>query len=142
MLAIAAASGGFASSCHLLKIVAVVSLGEGNTPLYDAPRSRRLLRARLQLKLKHQGNNPTGSFKDTGMTVAVTQARELRHASRRVRQHRKHRGESGSVRGARAISRVRSSCLKDRSAMRSSPRRSTTARRCWRSRETSTFACA
>jgi threonine synthase len=30
-----------------------------------------------QLKLKHQGCNPTGSFKDTGMTVAVTQARKL-----------------------------------------------------------------
>jgi threonine synthase len=30
-----------------------------------------------QLKLKHQGCNPTGSFKDTGMTVAVTQARQL-----------------------------------------------------------------
>jgi threonine synthase len=54
----------------------VVSLGEGNTPLYDAPRSADYCRLH-QLKLKHQGNNPTGSFKDTGMTVAVTQAREL-----------------------------------------------------------------
>jgi threonine synthase len=54
----------------------VVSLGEGNTPLYDAPRSARYCRLR-QLKLKHQGCNPTGSFKDTGMTTAVTQARKL-----------------------------------------------------------------
>jgi threonine synthase len=54
----------------------VVSLGEGNTPLYDAPRSADYCRL-PQLKLKHQGNNPTGSFKDTGMTVAVTQARKL-----------------------------------------------------------------
>ena len=54
----------------------VVSLGEGNTPLYDAPRSADYCRL-SHLKLKHQGCNPTGSFKDTGMTVAVTQARKL-----------------------------------------------------------------
>ena len=54
----------------------VVSLGEGNTPLYDAPRSADYCRL-PELKLKHQGCNPTGSFKDTGMTVAVTQARKL-----------------------------------------------------------------
>jgi len=56
--------------------VDVVSLGEGNTPLYDAPRSADYCDV-PSLKLKHQGNNPTGSFKDTGMTVAVTQARRL-----------------------------------------------------------------
>jgi threonine synthase len=54
----------------------VVSLGEGNTPLYEAPRSADYCRL-SHLKLKHQGCNPTGSFKDTGMTVAVTQARNL-----------------------------------------------------------------
>lgn len=53
--------------------VSVVTLFEGNTPLYDAPRSAKY--AGLDaLRLKHQGCNPTGSFKDTGMTVAVTQA--------------------------------------------------------------------
>jgi threonine synthase len=56
--------------------VEIVSLGEGNTPLYDAPRSADYCHL-PQLKLKHQGCNPTGSFKDTGMTVAVTQARRL-----------------------------------------------------------------
>lgn len=56
--------------------VEIVSLGEGNTPLYDAPRSADYCRL-PHLKLKHQGCNPTGSFKDTGMTVAVTQARRL-----------------------------------------------------------------
>src|SRR2546423_13886971 len=55
---------------------AVVSLQEGNTPLYDAPRSAGYCRL-PQLRLKHQGCNPTGSFKDTGMTVAITQARKL-----------------------------------------------------------------
>jgi threonine synthase len=54
----------------------VVSLGEGNTPLYDAPRSADYCRV-PQVRLKHQGCNPTGSFKDTGMTVAVTQAHKL-----------------------------------------------------------------
>ena len=56
--------------------VEIVSLGEGNTPLYDAPRSAAYCHL-PQLKLKHQGCNPTGSFKDTGMTVAVTQAGQL-----------------------------------------------------------------
>lgn len=51
----------------------VVSLAEGNTPLYSAPRAASYCRLD-SLKLKHQGANPTGSFKDTGMTTAVTQA--------------------------------------------------------------------
>jgi len=53
--------------------VDVVSLQEGNTPLYDAPKSASYCEIDA-LRLKHQGTNPTGSFKDTGMTVAVTQA--------------------------------------------------------------------
>ena len=51
----------------------IVTLFEGNTPLYDAPRSARYA-GLTSLRLKHQGCNPTGSFKDTGMTAAVTQA--------------------------------------------------------------------
>ena len=49
-----------------------VSLGEGSTPLLHAPR----LSARLgiELWLKWEGANPTGSFKDRGMCVAVSQA--------------------------------------------------------------------
>lgn len=53
-----------------------VSLQEGNTPLYDAPESAKYC-GLDSLQLKHQGLNPTGSFKDTGMTVAITQARLL-----------------------------------------------------------------
>jgi threonine synthase len=51
-----------------------VSLGEGNTPLLHAPR----LSARfgVELWLKWEGANPTGSFKDRGMSVAVTRAVE------------------------------------------------------------------
>ena len=51
----------------------VVTLFEGNTPLYHAPRSANYCGLQ-DLRLKHQGCNPTGSFKDTGMTAAVTQA--------------------------------------------------------------------
>jgi len=53
--------------------VGLVTLEEGNTPLYEAPRSAAYC-GLDSLRLKHQGANPTGSFKDTGMTTAVTQA--------------------------------------------------------------------
>ena len=53
--------------------VDVVTLGEGFTPLLAAPRlSERL---GVELWLKWEGANPTGSFKDRGMTVAVSRAR-------------------------------------------------------------------
>jgi len=52
----------------------VVTLREGNTPLYELPRCARAL-GMPRLLAKHQGMNPTGSFKDTGMTVAATFAR-------------------------------------------------------------------
>ena len=54
----------------------VVTLFEGNTPLFDAPRSAKYV-GLAALRLKHQGCNPTASFKDTGMTAAVTQAKLL-----------------------------------------------------------------
>jgi len=50
-----------------------VTLFEGNTPLYHGPRSARYC-GLDDLRLKHQGCNPTGSFKDTGMSTAITQA--------------------------------------------------------------------
>ncbi|MEW6207909.1 MAG: threonine synthase [Acidobacteriota bacterium] len=60
----------FAHSSH------IVTLQEGNTPVYDAPRSSDYA-ALDALRFKHQGMNPTGSFKDNGMTTGVTQARAL-----------------------------------------------------------------
>jgi threonine synthase len=55
---------------------AVVTLREGNTPLLPAPRAAAY--AGLDaLTFKHQGFNPTGSFKDNGMTCGVAQARRL-----------------------------------------------------------------
>jgi len=54
----------------------VVSIREGNTPLFDAPQAASY--AGLDaLALKHQGYNPTASFKDNGMTAGATQARKL-----------------------------------------------------------------
>jgi threonine synthase len=54
----------------------VISLNEGNTPLIPAYRLAETLApgAGLQLYLKYEGLNPTGSFKDRGMTAAITQA--------------------------------------------------------------------
>jgi threonine synthase len=54
----------------------VVSLREGNTPLLDAPRAARY-GGLDRVTFKHQGFNPTGSFKDNGMTCGVTQAVRL-----------------------------------------------------------------
>jgi len=56
-------------------VSAAVTLGEGGTPLLPAPR----LSARLGVEvwLKWEGSNPTGSFKDRGMAVAVTRAVEF-----------------------------------------------------------------
>ncbi len=54
----------------------VVTIREGNTPLFDAPPAAKY--AGLDaLRLKHQGYNPSGSFKDNGMTAGATQARRL-----------------------------------------------------------------
>jgi len=50
----------------------VVSLGEGTTPLVHAPHISELVDAEVWLKL--EGLNPTGSFKDRGMTCAVSAA--------------------------------------------------------------------
>jgi threonine synthase len=52
----------------------VVSLGEGSTPMLAAPRLGAQLGVELFLKL--EGSNPTGSFKDRGMTLALSKALE------------------------------------------------------------------
>ena len=54
----------------------IVSLQEGNTPLVQAPRLAAAIGAEIDLYLKFDGANPTGSFKDRGMTMAVSKARE------------------------------------------------------------------
>src|SRR5438552_9610643 len=53
----------------------VITLSEGNTPIYELPKCDRVT-GMEQLYAKHQGMNPTGSFKDTGMTTAASFARQ------------------------------------------------------------------
>jgi len=52
----------------------VVTLNEGNTPLIDAPSLAERLGTNIKVYLKYDGANPTGSFKDRGMTVAISKA--------------------------------------------------------------------
>jgi threonine synthase len=52
----------------------IVTRGEGNTTLYRAPKNLAAWIGAQHLSLKHEGENPTGSFKDRGMTGGVTHA--------------------------------------------------------------------
>ena len=54
----------------------VVTLGEGNTPLIRATRLAQQIAPGIDLYLKIEGANPTGSFKDRGMTMAISKAVE------------------------------------------------------------------
>lgn len=54
----------------------VVTLNEGNTPLIKADNLAKEIGIDAEIYLKFEGCNPTGSFKDRGMTMAVTKAKE------------------------------------------------------------------
>lgn len=54
----------------------VITLGEGNTPLIRATRLAKKIAPGIDLYLKFEGANPTGSFKDRGMTMAISKAVE------------------------------------------------------------------
>jgi len=54
----------------------VVTLNEGNTPLIKADNLAKKIGLDAEIYLKFEGCNPTGSFKDRGMTMAVTKAKE------------------------------------------------------------------
>jgi threonine synthase len=54
----------------------IISLGEGNTPLIYSPRLSKRVGHSCEVFVKNEGVNPTGSFKDRGMTVAVSKAME------------------------------------------------------------------
>jgi len=53
---------------------AIITLYEGDTPLHESLNLRNAINPDLNIFLKFEGLNPTGSFKDRGMTMAVTQA--------------------------------------------------------------------
>src|SRR5437588_5425701 len=55
---------------------AVISLGEGNTPLVFSPKLSARVGRGCEVFIKYEGLNPTGSFKDRGMTVALSKAVE------------------------------------------------------------------
>jgi threonine synthase len=54
----------------------VITLDEGNTPLIHAARLAKKIAPGIDLYLKFEGANPTGSFKDRGMTLAISKAVE------------------------------------------------------------------
>jgi threonine synthase len=54
----------------------IISLGEGNTPLIRLHNVPRAIGKDVEIYVKYEGLNPTGSFKDRGMTMAVTRAVE------------------------------------------------------------------
>ena len=54
----------------------IISLGEGNTPLIRLDNIPREIEKAVDIYIKFEGLNPTGSFKDRGMTMAVTKAVE------------------------------------------------------------------
>ncbi|MCG9890404.1 MAG: threonine synthase [Thermosynechococcaceae cyanobacterium MS004] len=54
----------------------VVTLHEGNTPLIPVPSIAARIGRQVKVYVKYDGLNPTGSFKDRGMTLAITKAKE------------------------------------------------------------------
>lgn len=54
----------------------IITLSEGNTPLIFSSRIKKEVTSKIDLFFKYEGLNPTGSFKDRGMTVAVSMAKE------------------------------------------------------------------
>jgi threonine synthase len=113
----------------------VVSLGEGSTPLVSAPHLSERVGAEVWLKL--EGANPTGSFKDRGMTCAVSAAaREGAEAvicasTGNTAASAAAYAARGGLTGAVIVPRARSPPA-------SSPRRSCTARASSRCAATST----
>ncbi len=75
----------------------VVTLNEGSTPLIHAEKLSERVGATVYLKF--EGANPTGSFKDRGMTVAVSRAKGAGRRGRDLRLDREHRGQRLRLRG-------------------------------------------
>ena len=77
-----------------------VTLLEGDTPLIPMPRLARELGSGFELWVKFEGLNPSGSFKDRGMTAAISESGEClnrvftnRQDDRRAGGHNRRRGE-------------------------------------------------
>ena len=74
----------------------VVTLGEGGTPLVPSPTLSQ--RTGAEVFIKVEGMNPTGSFKDRGMTTAMSGRGRPRRQGRGLRVHRQHVGVGRRVR--------------------------------------------
>ena len=59
----------------------IITLLEGNTPLIHSPALSRQVDPAAEVYLKYEGMNPTGSFKDRGMTLAISKAVEAKSAA-------------------------------------------------------------
>ncbi len=59
------------------EITPVITLLEGNTPLIYAKKLSAIVGTDISIYIKYEGLNPTGSFKDRGMTMAITKAKEV-----------------------------------------------------------------
>ena len=75
---------------------------EGGTPLIEALRLSDRVGAKVWLKF--EGLNPTGSFKDRGMTMAISKAVERKAPGRHLRLHRQHLRLGGGLRRPRRAS--------------------------------------
>ena len=116
--------------------VTVISLGEGGTPLLPAPVLSELTGCSVYLKV--EGVNPTGSFKDRGMTVAVTLA-AARGAHTVICASTGNTSASAAAYAARAGHSLRGAAAEGAASRSASwPRRSRTAPGCCRSTATST----
>src|SRR6266403_2279457 len=79
----------------------IISLGEGDTPLLFCPQLSKRVGHGCEVFVKNEGVNPTGSFKDRGMTVAVSKALE-RNASALVCASTGNTSASAAAYAARA----------------------------------------
>ena len=68
----------YAKYLPVTKKTPIVTLLEGNTPLIYAPKVSSVLGSNIKVYLKYEGLNPTSSFKDRGMTMAISKAKEKR----------------------------------------------------------------
>ena len=103
------------------------TLREGGTPLVDSPWLSELTGADVWIKV--EGDNPTGSFKDRGMTVALSVAVGQGAEAVVCASHRQHQRVDGGVRRAGQGQAAGAGARRARSPPASSRRRSCTARR-------------
>src|SRR4051812_1346273 len=117
----------------------IISLGEGNTPLIKLKNIPQLLGKNVDIYVKYEGLNPTGSFKDRGMTMAVTKAVE-EGSKAIICASTGNTSASAAAYAARAGLTCAVLVPQARSRSASWPRRSCTVPSCCRSTATSTTA--